>query len=113
MKNTVRIWRVSSLLSALIRISMSMAVVAAMLFLAVRNAHAERQLSLKDGTLTVWADVMKVTDIPKEITDPEIAFRLVSGQLKCVVIAGKTILYRPSDGDGVQYNEGPWIIIPQ
>lgn len=58
--------------------AMAMCIVLAM----PRKVHAERQAYLKDGILTVWADVMKVDGIPKEITDPEIAFQLVSGQLK-------------------------------
>jgi hypothetical protein len=47
-----------------------------------RACRAERQVYLKDGTLTVWADVMKISGIPKEITNAEVAYKLVSGQLK-------------------------------
>jgi hypothetical protein len=80
-------------------------------FAVVEEAFAERQLSLENGTLKVFADVMEVKGVPEEITDPEIAFQLVSGQLRCVVIGGKTIRYQPSDG--VQYNERHWIVIPR
>ena len=81
--------------------AMAMCIVLAM----PKKAHAERQVFLKDGTLTVWVDVMKVDGIPKEITDAEVAFELVSGQLKEARIDGKVVTYRPSSG--VQY-VSPW-----
>jgi len=66
-----------------------------------RKAHAERQTSLKDGTLTVWADVMKVPGVPKEITDPEIAFKLYTGQLKEAVVTRQ--------GETTYHLGFPWI----
>lgn len=54
-----------------------------------RTCRAERTMSLKDGTLVVHAEVMRVHNVPREITDPDIAFKFLSGQLKEARVAGK------------------------
>jgi hypothetical protein len=87
-------------------IAMAMSVV---LITSPRKAHAEQQMDLRNGTLTVWADVLKVQGIPKEITDPVVAYQLYSGQLKKVVVNGKIISYQPQSG--VQYTN-PWSVTP-
>lgn len=71
------------------------------------KARAERVISLKDGTLIVHAEVMRVRDVPREITDPAIAFQLYSGQLKSTEVDGKIISYQL----GVQYTD-PWSVTP-
>lgn len=95
---------VLSVSGVMILISMVMCII----LVTPKKVHAERLLFLEDGTLTVWVDAMKVDGIPKEITDADIAFKLVSGQLKETRIDGKVITYQPSSG--VQY-VSPWSVV--
>ena len=101
-------------------IAMAMAIVLAT---APRKAHAERQMTLKNGILTVMVDVLKIQNIPREITNPETAFKLYSGQLKETTVTnqGKTTRHFSFPWVKVQtthvenlvaYRNGKWFVDP-
>jgi len=107
-------------LSVMFAIAMAMAIVLAT---APRKAHAERQMTLKNGILTVMVDVLKIQNIPREITNPETAFKLYSGQLRETTVTnqGKTTRHFSFPWVKVQtthvenlvaYRNGKWFVDP-